>query len=79
MNHTATKIKKPYMYLAAMSVMLLLTAAIATPLSAYADHDNGNHKSQDGKKHHKDRKDKDHDKDKCKPKKNGKYNKHCDD
>ena len=76
------EIKKPYMYLAAISVMLLLTAAIATPLSAYADKGDDKSKSKDNddkhNKHHKDRKDKDHDKDKCKPKKNGKYHRDCD-
>ena len=63
------------MYIGAISIMLLLSAAIITPsISAYADKgdpktksnddktkskDNGNHKSKDSKSHQKDRKDKD--------------------
>ncbi|HWY36258.1 MAG TPA: hypothetical protein VNX68_16550 [Nitrosopumilaceae archaeon] len=72
---TAKETKKSYMYLGAISIMLLLSAAIIAPsLSAYADKgdpktksndnktkskDNENHKSKDSKSHQKDRKDKD--------------------
>ena len=79
---TEQKIKKPYMYMAAISIILLLSAAIVTPsLSAYADHDNGNHKSKDDKKQHKkDRKGKHHkEPERCEHGSSAKYNKHCDD
>ena len=81
MNQSTVKQTKPYMYLAAISVMLLLSAAVITPsLSAYADHDNGNHKSQDGKKHQKDRKGEGPkaDPERCNNGASAKYNKHCD-
>lgn len=43
------------------------------------DKDKDKDNDKDDKHHHKDRKDHDGDKEKkCKPKKNGKYNKHCD-
>ena len=78
------------MYLGAISIMLLLSAAIITPsLSAYAEKsdnktkskDNENHKSKNNKGHQKDRKDKDKDpKDpkRCEHGSSAKYNKHCD-
>lgn len=45
---------KPLLFasLATVAAVLLLSASIVVPtLSAYADHDNGNGKSQDDKKH----------------------------
>ena len=81
MNQSTVKqTKKPYTLLAAISILLLLSAAIITPsLSAYADHDNGNHKSQDGKKQQKDRKGEGpKDPQRCENGASAKYNKHCD-
>jgi hypothetical protein len=74
---------KPHTALAAISIILLLSAAIVTPsISAFAEKDHGKgHNSGKNNNHHKDRKDKDNDNDndkKCKPKKNGKYHKDCD-
>ena len=79
MNQSTAETKKPYMYLGAISVMLLLSAAIITPsLSAYAEHDNGNHKSKADKSHQKDRKDKGPKEPKrCEHESSEKYNKHC--
>ncbi|HYL65519.1 MAG TPA: hypothetical protein VEU72_00015 [Nitrosopumilaceae archaeon] len=90
MSLTAKETKKPYMYLGAISIMLLLSAAIITPsLSAYAEKsdnktkskDNENHKSKDHKSHQKDRKDKDKGHkgpERCENGSSAKYNKHCD-
>ncbi len=71
--------KRTYTTLATISVMLLLSAVFIVPsLSAYADHDNGNGKSQDNKKHQKDRKGEGpKDPERCKHGASGKYNKHC--
>ena len=79
MNQSTAKETKAYTYLAAISVILLLSAAIITPsLSAYADHDNGNHKSKDDKKHQKDRKGKGPKApERCENGASAKYNKHC--
>ncbi len=71
--------KKRYASLAAISMALLLSAVLIVPtLSAYADHDNGNGKSQDNKKHQKDRKGEGpKDPERCKHGASAKYNKHC--
>lgn len=60
--------KKLYLPLAVITAVLLLASVTVVPaLDAFADHDQGNHKSKDNK----DKKDKD-----C-VKKNGKYKKNC--
>jgi hypothetical protein len=61
-------------------VAILLGSALAVPtFSAYADHDNGNGKSQDDKKDHKkDRKGEGpKDPQRCEHGASAKYNKHC--
>ncbi len=65
--------------LAAISTVLLLSAVLVVPsLSAFADHDNGNGKSQDSKKHQKDRKgESPKDPQRCEHGASDKYNKHC--
>jgi hypothetical protein len=67
--------------LATVIVGILLGSAIAGPtFSAYADHDNGNHKSQDDKNHQKDRKGEGpKDPQRCLNGASAKYNKHCSD
>lgn len=76
-----TDAKKRYASLAAISIALLLSAVLIVPtLSAYADHDNGNGKSQDDKKDKKHQKDRKGPKDpeRCNHGASAKYNKHCD-
>jgi len=66
--------------LGTLAVILLLGASIVVPtLAAYADHDNGNQKSQDDKNgHKKDRKGDDpKDPQRCLHGASAKYNKHC--
>ena len=81
MRKTATKDNRmAHTCLGAIAVVLLLAASMVVPtLSAYADHDQGNHKSQDDKKgHKKDRKGDDpKDPQRCLHGASDKYNKHC--
>jgi len=81
MRKTATKHDRLALAsLGTLAVVLLLGASIVVPtLSAYADHDKGNHKSQDNKKgHKKDRKgDPPNDPERCLHGASDKYNKHC--
>ena len=79
MNQTTAQ--KMYVTIATISVVMLLSAAVVVPSwSAFADHDNGNGKSQDDKKDHKkDRKGEGpKEPERCKHGASAKYNKHCD-
>ena len=82
MRKTATKDKRmAHTCLGAIAVVLLLAASMVVPtLSAYADHDKGNHKSQDDKKDHKKGKKGGHTDpppQRCLHGASAKYNKHC--
>jgi hypothetical protein len=70
---------KNVLFATLVAIGLLSGLLLVPALSAYADHDNGNHKSQDNKKpHKKDRKGEGpKDPQRCNHGSSAKYNKHC--
>ncbi len=80
MNQTTVQ-KKTYLAIATVSILMLLSAAVVVPtLSAFADHDNGNGKSQDDKNGHKKgvKGEGPKEPERCENGASAKYNKHCD-